>query len=1084
MFFSLVFVFVANAQVIVLQKPTKGDVWSAFSIQRIQWASTNIDNIKIESSLDSGRTWTTIVSSYPASAEFYDWEVPNKVSDSCYIRVSDVLNASNSSTNFRTNPFKIPSPSLRLDSLSTSVFGGTVLPISWSFSGVRKINLYVSYGGKTNFRKIVDTLSANTGYYNWVTKDTVSTNCYIKIEDATNSAMTDTIKSPFSINALPRASSTKFRGGAFDGHTSRSNAQKQLVVTSPNLKDSLVGALVYTVRWKSNNIDQLRIEYTINNGSSWNIVANSVAASAGQYDWVVPNSPTMSGRIRLVDLSDTSFFDLSDSLFTIRKKELKITYPTKEDKLVSGTVWPISWNSLGVTRVRLFRISPNALIVDSLMANTETYNWVAANQPDSFRIIIRDLSDSTLSDTTDFLKSIRLPSADSRKYRGGSFDGHSFLSNQKSTIQIISPNNRLSYPAGSEINIQWKSVNIERLNILLSTDSLKTWNSQGTSVPSSAGTYKLKLPNISAGNCFLKLVSTTDSLVFDITDSAFSLLPKRIVNTTDSIGWQVGLTKVITWESFGIDSIHILYKTANNGQWNVLNRSYPANAEVFNWVIPAAFDSLWLRIADALDTSLVSTTTYHKKIQQSRLAVGDPAKFRGGKFDGHSFRSNVNKIIIKRPDANEVIISGSTYTINWATINLTDSVLLQYSIDSGKTWVTIGRALSANGSYVWNIPLTGVRFDGGVATNSTETNSAAINSEKCLIRALDQSNNNEIVGISSKTFIIKAKEARLANRIDFTRPRDMVWPDSSKQKLIAKATSGKSVKFFLAKGTAAQISADTLTAIKAGNITIAAFEPGDSNYLNSDTVLYSICINPSKPTISVKDNKTRFCIGDSTVIQAPDNYTNYKWSRGDTLRSIVVRTSQNLSVQVGAEGCLSKNSDTVRLTMDIMKKPSVSIINAAILRSSSANKYQWYRNDNKVDSATRQEFVPPISGRYKVQVFNDIGCTNISDSIGFIPTAIVPINPADPSNVLKVSPNPVRAQQVTIQYRLSNKSVVEILLLDQLGRVVFSEIKTRNPGVYNDVMRLPKLSSGTYKLVLRTNTNSSSKGLIIENLQK
>src|SRR3954452_1636034 len=88
---SIAFLF-SKGQALQLQTPAKGDTWPIFSTQRIQWQLANVDNIKIEVSTDSARSWTVIQSSYPASATFYDWTVINKPSDSCYIRISDVTN--------------------------------------------------------------------------------------------------------------------------------------------------------------------------------------------------------------------------------------------------------------------------------------------------------------------------------------------------------------------------------------------------------------------------------------------------------------------------------------------------------------------------------------------------------------------------------------------------------------------------------------------------------------------------------------------------------------------------------------------------------------------------------------------------------------------------------------------------------------------------------------------------------------------------------------------------------------------------------------------------------------------------------
>ncbi|MDQ4140728.1 MAG: hypothetical protein M3142_09395, partial [Bacteroidota bacterium] len=70
--------FCGNGQALQLQQPAKGDIWTAFTVQKIQWQKANVDNIKIEISLDSARTWSVLQASYPASAESYNWTVANK----------------------------------------------------------------------------------------------------------------------------------------------------------------------------------------------------------------------------------------------------------------------------------------------------------------------------------------------------------------------------------------------------------------------------------------------------------------------------------------------------------------------------------------------------------------------------------------------------------------------------------------------------------------------------------------------------------------------------------------------------------------------------------------------------------------------------------------------------------------------------------------------------------------------------------------------------------------------------------------------------------------------------------------------
>jgi len=155
-----------------------------------------------------------------------------------------------------------------------------------------------------------------------------------------------------------------------------------------------------------------------------------------------------------------------------------------------------------------------------------------------------------------------------------------------------------------------------------------------------------------AQNCFIKVASEADSLINDISDSSFTLIAKQLTNTTDTTNWIVGLNKLLSWNQIGVDTISINYKTKFTNSWIPLTKKYPTSGEIFNWVIPSVFDSLWMNFTDISDSNVISITTYHNKIKPNNLPNPNVTKFRGGIFDGHTFRSSVNKIIINRPHSN------------------------------------------------------------------------------------------------------------------------------------------------------------------------------------------------------------------------------------------------------------------------------------------------------------------------------------------------------------------------------------------------------------------------------------------------
>jgi len=129
----------------------------------------------------------------------------------------------------------------------------------------------------------------------------------------------DTSKSAIQINSLAVSLVNKFKGGAFDGHAVSNNLQKRVQLLAPNKPDSLFGSTVYTIQWKQNNVDQINLKFSADNGATWQYIIKEYPASSAKYEWTVPNTPTGQALIKIEDQSDTSYYDNSDTNFVIRK---------------------------------------------------------------------------------------------------------------------------------------------------------------------------------------------------------------------------------------------------------------------------------------------------------------------------------------------------------------------------------------------------------------------------------------------------------------------------------------------------------------------------------------------------------------------------------------------------------------------------------------------------------------------------------------------------------------------------------------------------------------------------------------------
>ena len=105
-------------------------------------------------------------------------------------------------------------------------------------------------------------------------------------------------------------------------------------LTHPNGGESFVVGQTYNITWTKNLVDSVKIEYSIDAGSNWNVITEGAPAQRiveirngksrmgstelmSSFVWTVPNAPTTQGRIRVSDMNNNSVNDMSDADFTI-----------------------------------------------------------------------------------------------------------------------------------------------------------------------------------------------------------------------------------------------------------------------------------------------------------------------------------------------------------------------------------------------------------------------------------------------------------------------------------------------------------------------------------------------------------------------------------------------------------------------------------------------------------------------------------------------------------------------------------------------------------------------------------------------
>ncbi|MCP3059367.1 lamin tail domain-containing protein [Myxococcus sp. K38C18041901] len=179
---------------------------------------------------------------------------------------------------------------------------------------------------ETPYRNFVD----DAANYRFVTMDmslsgigsTVSRNTFIDHQLVSNEMLASYV--PGSAAVL-RPNITRYGTTTSDHYPiiSRYNfgqtTARTLRVTAPNGGEVLAAGSTFNITWASSGVQNVRLQYSLDNGVVWSDVAASVAAASGSFAWTVPSESSSTARVRINDAADTTLADVSDGPFTLNR---------------------------------------------------------------------------------------------------------------------------------------------------------------------------------------------------------------------------------------------------------------------------------------------------------------------------------------------------------------------------------------------------------------------------------------------------------------------------------------------------------------------------------------------------------------------------------------------------------------------------------------------------------------------------------------------------------------------------------------------------------------------------------------------
>jgi photosystem II stability/assembly factor-like uncharacterized protein len=367
---------------IKITSPNGGEEWIIGTQKDITWFSGGIDQVKIEYTTQNNINWTLIEATIPANNGIYSWTIPGPPSTQCRVRITDINNSLFS--DFSEAIFRISeAPAITVTSPTSGELwiAGRQDTISWSSINVPgNINIKLSTDNGSSFT-VLQTNIPNDGIEVITVPNSPSQNCKIRIESYNDPTIQGENDGNFTIVA------------------------PLITVNSPNGGEIYLVGTEHSITWTTQYVDKVKIEFSINAGSDWILIADSVDAISGSYNWMVPDNQSTNCKVKISDINSLAFFDLSNSVFRIGAPSVRVTSPNGGEVYHSGTTQAIEWISDLIDAVKIEYTSDNGgswILVDSAVVSTGSYNWLIPHISSAqCRVRIMDILDELIYDISD-----------------------------------------------------------------------------------------------------------------------------------------------------------------------------------------------------------------------------------------------------------------------------------------------------------------------------------------------------------------------------------------------------------------------------------------------------------------------------------------------------------------------------------------------------------------------------------------------------------------------------------------------------------------------------------------------------------
>jgi hypothetical protein len=552
-----------------------------------------------------------------------------------------------------------------------TITAGSSFNITWQSNLTTEVKIEYSADNGSTWIIIVEN-TANDGLYTWdPVPNLQSLQCRVRLSTIDNSI-------------------SDINPGKF---TIQESTSKLLNLTQPNGGEILYAGEAYNITWISNDVNQVKIEFSSDNGASWNTISPTYPADSGYYRWSpVPDVSTAGGLIKITDVSADTLTDQSNSTFAIGKPQsIQVVSPNGAEQWPAKSRKVITWSSSQVANVKIEYSNNNGVDWYTVAASTESdgyYEWDPLPEFPSTnaKIRISDV-DGYPSDESDAVFTVLPEDALTLIQPNG---GEQWLSGSTQVISWNSYKTTNKAVNGSKDILNYlpkapmKQMNVSSVKLEYTTNSGAQWHSIAENVDNNGSYTWQSVPSANSSLCKVRISDMADGTPYDLSDSLFTIynsVQQELVVTAPNGGeiWQAGTSQNITWSSTNIASVKIEYTTNNGMDWTTIIDNTPSDG-YYTW------------------TQVPANSSTNCRIKVSDAEDNFPYDFSNAVFT----IAPEPEITVISPNGGESLRSGSNTNIKWTSTNISD-VKIEYTTNNGASWKTIVSTTPSDGVYEWDV---------------------------------------------------------------------------------------------------------------------------------------------------------------------------------------------------------------------------------------------------------------------------------------------------------------------------------------------------------------------------------------------